>query len=95
MTPTRTRLEALSPKQDVAQSNIQETVIAPFKRTSTKCNSTKQENLNMNFLSSSKDKSNSTEAITWSSLPAKLLRPGKVHQNLLSLSLNHRLPYCL
>ncbi|XP_027350065.1 uncharacterized protein LOC113861449 [Abrus precatorius] len=80
MTPTRTRLEALSPKQDVAQSNIQEIVVAPSKRTSTKHSSTKQENLNLNFVSSGKDKiqkSNSTEAIPWSSLPAKLLRPGK------------------
>ncbi|XP_061352773.1 uncharacterized protein LOC133297623 [Gastrolobium bilobum] len=73
MTPTRTRMEALSPKQDVAQ----ESVIAPSKRTSTKRSSTKQENLNLNVLSSSKDKSKITEAIPWSSLPAKLLRPGK------------------
>ncbi|XP_020213804.1 uncharacterized protein LOC109798026 [Cajanus cajan] len=77
MTPTDTRLEALSPKQDVAQSNIRETVIAPNKRISVKQSSTKQENLNTNLLSRGKDKSNSTEAIPWSSLPAKLMRPGK------------------
>ncbi|KAK7338223.1 hypothetical protein VNO77_18825 [Canavalia gladiata] len=78
MTTTRTRLEALSPKQDVGQSNIQENVVVPSKRnSSTKHSSTKQENLNLNFLSSGKDKSNSTETIPWSSLPAKLLRPGK------------------
>ncbi|RDX58055.1 hypothetical protein CR513_62654, partial [Mucuna pruriens] len=78
MTPTGNRLEALSPKQDIAQSNIRETVMAPSnKRTSAKHGSTKQENLNMNLLSRGKDKSNSTEAIPWSSLPAKLLRPGK------------------
>lgn len=76
-TPTRSQLEALAPKQDVAQTNIQETVVGPSKRTSTKRNSTKQENLNLNSLSSRKEKSNSTEAIAWSSLPAKLLRPGK------------------
>ncbi|KAJ1390759.1 hypothetical protein SESBI_37166 [Sesbania bispinosa] len=78
VTPTRTRFEALSPKQDVAQSNMQETVITPSKRTSTRRSSTKQENLNLNFLSSSQDKNNCTEAISWSSLPPKLLRPGKV-----------------
>ncbi|WVZ10560.1 hypothetical protein V8G54_015090 [Vigna mungo] len=33
MTQTGTRLEAFSPKQDVAQSNIQETVTTPFVRT--------------------------------------------------------------
>jgi len=80
MTQTGTRIEALSPKQDVAQSNIRETVTAPSVRTSAKhSSSTKQENLNMNLLSRAKDKSKSTETIPWSSLPAKLLRPGKVH----------------
>ncbi|XP_047173762.1 uncharacterized protein LOC124841520 [Vigna umbellata] len=79
MTQTGTRLEAFSPKQDVAQSNIREAVIAPSVRTSAKHSSpTKQENLNMNLLSGAKDKSKSTETIPWSSLPAKLLRPGKV-----------------
>ncbi|KAE9598082.1 hypothetical protein Lal_00003895 [Lupinus albus] len=73
--PTSTQLEALSPKQDVAQSNIKETGISPSKRSSIKHNSAKQENLN--FLSRRKDKINSTEAIPWSSLPTKLLRPGK------------------
>ncbi|TKY61099.1 hypothetical protein E2542_SST18204 [Spatholobus suberectus] len=77
MSPTGTRLEALSPKQDVAQSNIRETIIAPSKRTSAKHGSTKQENLNMNLLARGKDKNNSIEAIPWSSFPAKLLRPGK------------------
>ncbi|XP_019440492.1 PREDICTED: uncharacterized protein LOC109345760 [Lupinus angustifolius] len=75
--PTSTQLEALSPKQDVAQSNIKETGIAPSKRSSSKHSSAKQENLNLNFPSCRKDKNNSTEAIPWSSLPAKLLRPGK------------------
>ncbi|KAL9314981.1 hypothetical protein ACSQ67_020433 [Phaseolus vulgaris] len=80
MTQTATRLEALSPKQDVTQSNIREVVTAPSMRTSAKhSSSTKQENLNMNLLSRAKDKSKTTETIPWSSLPAKLLRPGKVH----------------
>ncbi|KAL5136290.1 hypothetical protein HKD37_03G008992 [Glycine soja] len=78
ITPTGTRLEALSPKQDIPQCNIRETVIAPSKRTSAKHSSTKQENLNMNLLSRGKDKSNNTEAIPWSALPVKLLKPGKV-----------------
>ncbi|XP_027902067.1 uncharacterized protein LOC114162397 isoform X1 [Vigna unguiculata] len=79
MTQSGTRLEAFSPKQDIAQSNIREAVTAPSVRTSAKqSSSTKQENLNMNLLSRAKDKSKSTETIPWSSLPAKLLRPGKV-----------------
>ncbi|KAK7277032.1 hypothetical protein RIF29_18181 [Crotalaria pallida] len=76
-TPRCKQLEALSPRQEVAQSNFQETVMVPSKRTSTKHSSTKQENLNLNFSSRLKDKSNNTEAIPWSSLPPKLLRPGK------------------
>ncbi|KAK7397507.1 hypothetical protein VNO78_18682 [Psophocarpus tetragonolobus] len=75
VTPMGARFEVLlSPKQDVAQSNIRE---APSKRISTKHSSIKQEILNMNLTSRGKDKSNSPEAIPWSSLPAKLLRPGK------------------
>ncbi|KAL2336384.1 hypothetical protein Fmac_010830 [Flemingia macrophylla] len=70
-------LETPSPKQRVAQSIIQETVMSPSKRIPTKRNATKQETTNMNVLSSSEDKSYSTEAIPWSSLPANLLRPGK------------------
>ncbi|RDY00561.1 hypothetical protein CR513_16242, partial [Mucuna pruriens] len=71
------QLETPSPRLRVAQSNIQETVMSPSKRISTKRNSTKQETTNLNVLSSSEDKSYSTEAIPWSSLPANLLRPGK------------------
>ncbi|KAK7285683.1 hypothetical protein RJT34_20461 [Clitoria ternatea] len=71
------RLEAFSPKQEVAQHNFHEIIIAPSKRTPTKHNYTKQENLKLNFLSNDKDKSKTTEAILWSSLPPKLLRPGK------------------
>ncbi|KAK2367161.1 putative GPI-anchored adhesin protein [Trifolium repens] len=77
MTSTRTRFEAISMKHDVAQSTIQETVIKPSKSTSNKWSSTKQENLNSNFLSNIQDKSNCTETISWTTLPAKLLRPGK------------------
>ncbi|CAI8593558.1 unnamed protein product [Vicia faba] len=74
---TRTRFEVLSTKQDTGQSNIQETIMQHSKSTSFKRSSTKQENLNSNFLSNTQDKINYTEAISWSTLPAKLLRPGK------------------
>ncbi|WJX83573.1 hypothetical protein P8452_66229 [Trifolium repens] len=77
ITSTRTRFEAISTKQDVTQSNIQETVMQPSKSTSNKRSSTKQENLNSNFLSNIQDKTNCTETISWTTLPAKLLRPGK------------------
>jgi hypothetical protein len=51
----------------------------PSKSTSNKRSSTKQENLNSNFLSNIQDKTNCTETISWTTLPAKLLRPGKVN----------------
>ncbi|GAU45658.1 hypothetical protein TSUD_293670 [Trifolium subterraneum] len=79
MTSTRTRFEAISTKQDVAQSNIQETVMQHSKSTSNKRCSTKQENWNSNYLSNIQDKSNCAETISWTTLPAKLLRPGKVN----------------
>jgi hypothetical protein len=79
MTSTRTRFEVISTKQNVAQSNIQEPVMQPPKSTSSKRSSTKQENLNSDFLSNIQDKSNCTETISWTTLPAKLLRPGKVN----------------
>ncbi|KAG2380061.1 hypothetical protein LR48_Vigan11g006300 [Vigna angularis] len=63
--------------QRVAQSNIQETAMSPSKRISIKHNSAKVETTNLNILPSSEDKSWSTEAIPWSSLPDKLLSPGK------------------
>ncbi|BAT98264.1 hypothetical protein VIGAN_09190700 [Vigna angularis var. angularis] len=75
---TRTLLlETSSPRQRVAQSNIQETAMSPSKRISIKHNSAKVETTNLNILPSSEDKSWSTEAIPWSSLPDKLLSPGK------------------
>ncbi|CAJ1950701.1 unnamed protein product [Sphenostylis stenocarpa] len=73
----KVKLQKLQVRQRVAQSNIQETVMSPSKRISIKRNSTKQETTNLNVLSSSEDKSCSTETIPWSTLPAKLLRPGK------------------
>ncbi|CAK8532416.1 unnamed protein product [Lathyrus sativus] len=76
-TSTRTRFEVLSTKQDTDQSNIHETITQPSKSTSIKRSSTKQENLDSNFSSNTQDKTNYAEAISWSTLPAKLLRPGK------------------
>lgn len=85
MNTTRTLLlETSSPRQRVAQSNIQETAMSPSKRISIKHSSAKLETTNLNILPSSEDKSWSTEAIPWSSLPDKLLSPGKVHYNFIS-----------
>ncbi|XP_014499081.1 uncharacterized protein LOC106760148 isoform X2 [Vigna radiata var. radiata] len=79
MTQTGTRLETFSLKQDVTRSNIRKAITTSSVCTSAKHNSsTKQENLNMNLLSRAKDKSKNAETISWSSLPTKLLRPGKV-----------------
>ena len=78
-TSNRNRTEELQPKQEATQSNdIQDTAIAPSKSSSTKRQSVKQENLNLNSLSRNKDKNYATDAIPWSSLPANLLKPGKV-----------------
>ncbi|XP_028763228.1 uncharacterized protein LOC114743079 [Neltuma alba] len=78
VTPTHNRLEATSPKQEVAKPSIQEIDLTPSKSTaSTKRSSYKQENLNHNLLSRSKDKSYMTETISWSYLPPNLLKPGK------------------
>ncbi|KAJ7963325.1 DUF936 family protein [Quillaja saponaria] len=70
--------EALRPKPEAAESNIQETK-ALSRRTSAKRTSSKQENVHMNFLSNNKDKDKRylKEANPWSYLPANLLKPGK------------------
>ena len=78
-TSNRNRPEELQQKQEAAQSNnMQDTVIAPSKSSSTKRQSVKQENLNLNCLSRNRDKNYATDAIPWSSLPANLLKPGRV-----------------
>ncbi|KAI4355398.1 hypothetical protein L6164_004177 [Bauhinia variegata] len=77
MTLTRNRPEELSPKQEVVQPNIQETVLATSKGTSAKRNSKKQATLSFKVFPSSKEKTNSAEAVPWSSLPANLLKSGK------------------
>ncbi|XP_059643369.1 uncharacterized protein LOC132285218 [Cornus florida] len=74
-TPSINRPDAGKPHPDVTVSDTKET-LAPLKVTTTKRTS-KQENVNSNGLSKSKDKNQSSEEISWSSLPAKLLKPGK------------------
>ncbi|XP_054784527.1 uncharacterized protein LOC129291276 [Prosopis cineraria] len=76
--PTHNGREVIAPKQEVAQPSIQEINVTPSKNTSsTKRSSAKQENLNSNLLFRSKDKSYTTETISWCSLPPNLLKPGK------------------
>ncbi|KAA8540224.1 hypothetical protein F0562_024213 [Nyssa sinensis] len=76
LTPSRNRLDALKPKPDVAVSDTKETLVPP-KIATTKRTSSKQENINSNCLSNSRDKNQSSEAMSWSSLPTNLLKPGK------------------
>ncbi|XP_028752144.1 uncharacterized protein LOC114711883 [Neltuma alba] len=75
--PTCDRPELLSTKQESAQCNIQETTLVPSKCNSSKRSSTKKENSDLNFFSSSKDKIHTSEAIPWSSLSRYLLKPSK------------------
>lgn len=87
MTPSRNRSDAFSSKPDVAVSDYKETAV-PSKSTPAKRTSSKQENMNFNFLSNNKDKNQSAEAILWASLPAKLSKPGKVTFHVSSTSIN-------
>lgn len=78
MTPFRNRPDALSSKPEVTVSNIKETSV-PSKSISAKRLSSKQENANLNLLLNNKEKNHSPESLLWSSsLPANLLRQGKV-----------------
>ncbi|XP_054782095.1 uncharacterized protein LOC129289361 [Prosopis cineraria] len=76
MIPTCDRPESLSTKQETSQCNIQETIVSS-KSSYSKRSSSKQENLDLNFFSSSRDKSYTSGALTWSSLPRNLLKPNK------------------
>lgn len=78
MTPMRSQRDALVSNPEVAASNGKESTM-PTKGTATKRSTSKQENINSNCLSNHKDKNHSTETIAWVSLPANLLKPGKVH----------------
>lgn len=76
MTPSRNLADALSSKPDAAASDKE--IALSFKSTPAKRTSSKQENVNLNCLSNNKDKNPSPEAALWASLPAGLLKPGKV-----------------
>ncbi|KAJ0075685.1 hypothetical protein Patl1_33777 [Pistacia atlantica] len=75
-TPLQSRSIAASSRPEGAVSDIKEAVM-PFKKMPAKHNSSRQENMNLNFLSNSKDKTHSPEVISWASLPANLLKQGK------------------
>ncbi|KAL9463618.1 hypothetical protein AB3S75_001432 [Citrus x aurantiifolia] len=76
VTPSRSRPEAASLKPEVVVSDTKETMVYS-KNVASKRISSKQENMNLNCLSSSRDKSNSSEVTSWSSLPANLMKQGK------------------
>lgn len=77
MTPSRSRPNAVSLKQELVVSDTKETLVFS-KNIASKHISSKQENMNLNCLSNSRDKSNSSELISWASLPANLMKQGKV-----------------
>ncbi|KAJ0008148.1 hypothetical protein Pint_29283 [Pistacia integerrima] len=88
-TPLQSRSIAASSRPEGAVSDIKEAVM-PSKKMPAKHNSSRQENMNLNFLSNSKGKTHSPEVISWASLPANLLKQGKklkrrhLHQQILS-----------
>lgn len=71
-TPSRSRPE-------VVASNTKETMVTPPKSTPVKRSSNKQENTNSNCLLNNREKNNFPETGPWNSLPASLLKPGKVY----------------
>ncbi|XP_031272532.1 uncharacterized protein LOC116131006 [Pistacia vera] len=75
-TPLQSRSIAASSRPEGAVSDIKEAVMAS-KKMPAKHNSSRQENMTLNFLSNSKDKTHSPEMISWASLPANLLKQGK------------------
>ncbi|PSS18129.1 Protein of unknown function DUF936, plant protein [Actinidia chinensis var. chinensis] len=75
-TPYRNRAEAPTPKPEVAVSETKETLT--LMRSTTPRNMTsKLENINLNCLPNMKNKTPLPEMMSWSSLPANLLKPGK------------------
>ncbi|TXG68237.1 hypothetical protein EZV62_003172 [Acer yangbiense] len=77
-TPSRNRPDAISSSKpdQVVVADTKETVVAS-RNMSAKRNSSKQENVNLNCLSNGKDKNHSPETVSWTSLPANLLKNGK------------------
>lgn len=79
-TPSRNRPDALASKPEVAASTKE--MLLPSKSMPAKRAPTKHENINLNYLPNNKDKIRSLEIISWASLPANLLKPGKVDYQL-------------
>lgn len=70
------RIEALTSKPEVAVFNAKETLVTS-KTVTTRSIRSKQENINLNFFSNSKDKVILPEAVSWAFLPPSLSKPGK------------------
>lgn len=78
MTPMRNQQQdVLVSKPEVAASNTKESVV-PTKGMTARHTPSKHENLDSNGLLNLKDKNHSPDMISWLSLPANLLKPGKV-----------------
>ncbi|KGN47776.1 uncharacterized protein LOC101211274 isoform X1 [Cucumis sativus] len=70
------RLDEVSSKTEALQLSVKE-ASASSKSIPAKGSSTKQENLNVNCLPNRRDKTHSSETISWASLPSNLLKTGK------------------
>lgn len=75
-TPPRSHPEALAVKPDAPLPNTSD-VVAPLKSMPKRAIS-KQENMHANLLPVNKERINSSESMTWASLPPNLLKSGKV-----------------
>ncbi|KAK4413734.1 hypothetical protein Salat_2786200 [Sesamum alatum] len=73
--PSRARPDALTQKSDTDSFSSKPDVTAS-KFLAVKCTN-KQENVNLNCLPNSSSKKQSPETLSWSNLPATLLKPGK------------------
>lgn len=79
--PSRSRLEVpVSKPEVVVAPNTKETTV-PAKSTTVKRSSSKHENMNSNCSANNKEKNSLPETGSWNSLPASLLKPGKVYMH--------------
>ncbi|KAK6153552.1 hypothetical protein DH2020_013191 [Rehmannia glutinosa] len=69
--------EALTQKSETDSFNSKGADVTSSKFVAMKCTTNKPENINFNCLTNSSYKKQSAEAISWSSLPPTLLKPGK------------------
>lgn len=60
-------------------SDTKNSVVTSSRNMSTRRGSSKQENVNLNCQSNGKDKHHCSEIVSWTSLPANLLKNGKVY----------------